>query len=127
MAYNEKLADRIREALFDIPRVEEKKMFRGVTFMVNGKMCVLTPWPGTSVFLESGERLKVKKAKLQKDAHLGLGELDNVKGGLYLGCAAGCVELITVQPDGKKPMSGADYLNGLKGQGKHLPLKAKIS
>ena len=40
MAYDEKLADRIREALTDIPRVEEKKMFRGVTFMVNGKMCV---------------------------------------------------------------------------------------
>jgi TfoX/Sxy family transcriptional regulator of competence genes len=40
MPYNEKLADRIREALADIPRVEEKKMFRGVTFMVNGKMCV---------------------------------------------------------------------------------------
>ena len=40
MAYNEKLADRIREALVDFPRVEEKKMFRGVTFMVNRKMCV---------------------------------------------------------------------------------------
>jgi TfoX/Sxy family transcriptional regulator of competence genes len=40
MAYNEKLADRIREALSDIGDVEEKKMFRGVTFMVNGKMCV---------------------------------------------------------------------------------------
>src|SRR5215210_146719 len=40
MAYNEKLADRIREALADVPKVEEKKMFRGVTFMVNDKMCV---------------------------------------------------------------------------------------
>jgi TfoX/Sxy family transcriptional regulator of competence genes len=40
MAYNEKLADRVREALADIPNVEEKKMFRGVTFMVNDKMCV---------------------------------------------------------------------------------------
>lgn len=40
MAYNEKLADRVREALADLPDVEEKKMFRGVTFMVNGKMCV---------------------------------------------------------------------------------------
>jgi TfoX/Sxy family transcriptional regulator of competence genes len=40
MAYNEKLADRIREALVDVPQLEEKKMFRGVTFMVNGKMCV---------------------------------------------------------------------------------------
>ena len=40
MAYNEKLADRIREALVDTLKVEEKKMFRGITFMVNGKMCV---------------------------------------------------------------------------------------
>jgi TfoX/Sxy family transcriptional regulator of competence genes len=40
MPYNEKLADRIRERLADLPDVEEKKMFRGVAFMVNGKMCV---------------------------------------------------------------------------------------
>lgn len=40
MAYNEKLADRIREALADIPEVEEKLMFGGSCFMVNGKMCV---------------------------------------------------------------------------------------
>jgi len=40
MAYNEKLADRIREALSHLPNVEEKKMFRGVTFMINGKMCM---------------------------------------------------------------------------------------
>jgi TfoX/Sxy family transcriptional regulator of competence genes len=40
MAYNEELADRVREALADIPNVEEKRMFRGVTFMVNDKMCV---------------------------------------------------------------------------------------
>jgi TfoX/Sxy family transcriptional regulator of competence genes len=40
MAYNEKLADRIREALADLTDVVEKKMFRGVTFMVNGKMCI---------------------------------------------------------------------------------------
>jgi hypothetical protein len=42
MAYDENLADRIRETLAEIPKikVEEKKMFRGVTFMVNGKMCV---------------------------------------------------------------------------------------
>lgn len=40
MAYNEKLAERLREALAHLPKVEEKKMFRGVTFMVNNKMCV---------------------------------------------------------------------------------------
>lgn len=40
MAYNEQLTHRIREALVNQPKVEEKRMFRGVTFMVNGKMCI---------------------------------------------------------------------------------------
>lgn len=40
MAINEKLSARIRESLADIKKLEEKKMFRGMCFMVNGKMCV---------------------------------------------------------------------------------------
>ncbi len=40
MAYNENLANRIREALQDLPKVEEKVMMGGLTFMVNDKMCV---------------------------------------------------------------------------------------
>jgi TfoX/Sxy family transcriptional regulator of competence genes len=40
MPYNEKMADRIREALMDLPVVEEKKMFQGVCFMVDDKLCV---------------------------------------------------------------------------------------
>jgi TfoX/Sxy family transcriptional regulator of competence genes len=40
MAYNEILAQRVRAALVDQPRVEEKKMMWGLTFMVNDKMCV---------------------------------------------------------------------------------------
>jgi TfoX/Sxy family transcriptional regulator of competence genes len=42
MAYSIKLADRIRTYLDDMPnlKIEEKKMFRGLAFLVNGKMCV---------------------------------------------------------------------------------------
>lgn len=40
MAYNEKLAEKVRKALAHLSNVEQKKMFRGVTFMVNGKMCI---------------------------------------------------------------------------------------
>ncbi len=40
MAYNEKLTNRVREALAHLPKVEEKKMFRGITFMVDDKMCI---------------------------------------------------------------------------------------
>ena len=42
MAYSTILADRIRAYLEGLPKikVEEKEMFRGLAFMVNGKMCV---------------------------------------------------------------------------------------
>ena len=41
MAYNEKLADRTREIIaLTQKNVEEKKMFGGLCFMVNDKMCV---------------------------------------------------------------------------------------
>jgi TfoX/Sxy family transcriptional regulator of competence genes len=40
MAYSEKLADRIRERLSTLTRVEEKAMMGGLTFMYNKKMCV---------------------------------------------------------------------------------------
>lgn len=40
MHYNEQLADRIRVAFEAFDDVEEKSMFNGLVFMVNGKMCV---------------------------------------------------------------------------------------
>jgi TfoX/Sxy family transcriptional regulator of competence genes len=41
MAYNEKLADRVREIIAVTHKnVEEKAMFGGLCFMVNDKMCV---------------------------------------------------------------------------------------
>lgn len=42
MAYSSKLAGRIRAYLAEVPglQIEEKKMFGGLAFMVNAKMCV---------------------------------------------------------------------------------------
>jgi TfoX/Sxy family transcriptional regulator of competence genes len=42
MAYNTKLADRIRTYLDRVAKikVEEKSMFSGLAFLVNGKMCI---------------------------------------------------------------------------------------
>ena len=38
MAYDERLADRIRGALHDRDDIQEKKMFGGITFLVAGRM-----------------------------------------------------------------------------------------
>lgn len=40
MAYNEKIADRIRDYFQNLKKVEEKPMMGGLTFMINDKMCV---------------------------------------------------------------------------------------
>lgn len=42
MAYNTKLAERVRKHLKLFPniKVEEKSIFGGLAFMINGKMCV---------------------------------------------------------------------------------------
>src|SRR2546430_8869844 len=40
MTPSKHLTDRVRAALAHVPGVVEKKMFGGITFMVNGKMCI---------------------------------------------------------------------------------------
>jgi len=39
VAYDEKLADRVRSALARRKRITEKKMFGGLAFMLKGRMC----------------------------------------------------------------------------------------
>jgi len=40
MAYNEQLAEKVRQAFSHLKNVQEKKMFRGITFMLHDKMCI---------------------------------------------------------------------------------------
>ena len=40
MAFDENLAQRIRERLANLPNIEEKVMMGGLTFMWNEKMCI---------------------------------------------------------------------------------------
>ena len=40
MAHSEILAQRVRDAVANLPSVEEKRMFGGIAFIINGKMCI---------------------------------------------------------------------------------------
>jgi hypothetical protein len=46
VAYDEELADRIRELLGRQPRLTEKKMFGGLAFMIGGNMAVAASGQG---------------------------------------------------------------------------------
>ncbi|MFI1101552.1 methionyl-tRNA formyltransferase [Streptomyces melanogenes] len=73
-----------------------------------------TPAPGAwTVF--RGERLKLVQAVPVPDrVDLAPGELSAGKNNVYVGTGSHAVELLWVQPQGKKPMKGADWARGVR-------------
>jgi methionyl-tRNA formyltransferase len=76
----------------------------------------LTPHIGA--FVEVGDvRLGVLQARVASDElSLAPGELSVAPGRPMLGCAEGALELLVVQPAGRRAMSGEDYVRGLHGR-----------
>ena len=75
------------------------------------------PWPGTfTLATEDGraKRLKIFPPVTVLDQHLSPGEISTAEGRLVVGCGTGALCLETVQPDGSRRMSAADYLRGRK-------------
>jgi methionyl-tRNA formyltransferase len=72
----------------------------------------LTPHIGAHVVLGDGERLGVHDARVLGGDGPAPGELSLSGPRPVLGCADGALELVVVQPPGRRPMSGEDYLRG---------------
>ncbi|MFJ5550677.1 methionyl-tRNA formyltransferase [Streptomyces sp. NPDC093225] len=72
------------------------------------------PAPGAwTVF--RGERLKlISVGLLPERTDLAAGELAGAKNNVYVGTGSHAVELLWVQPQGKKPMRGADWARGVR-------------
>ncbi|MFG3348969.1 methionyl-tRNA formyltransferase [Streptomyces sp. NPDC048018] len=73
-----------------------------------------TPAPGAWTLFR-GERLKLIQAALVPDrTDLAPGELAAAKNNVYVGTGSHAVELLWVQPQGKKPMKAADWARGVR-------------
>jgi methionyl-tRNA formyltransferase len=73
------------------------------------------PWPGTyTVAIEGGneKRLKIFPPTCVVDLTLAPGAISITDGQLTIGCGTGSLRLESVQPDGSRRMSAADYLRG---------------
>jgi TfoX/Sxy family transcriptional regulator of competence genes len=70
MAYDERLAARIRELVGDEPGVTEKKMFGGLAFLLNGNMAIAASGQGGVLVRadpdESDELVATTKAELME-------------------------------------------------------------
>jgi len=86
----------------------------------------LNPWPGTSLMLEVNgktERIKVRQARAQIPIQFTPGYIGEQAGMLVLGTAQGVLEILKIQPEGKKEMDAGSFLNGLRGRGVSLPIR----
>ena len=69
----------------------------------------LSPFPGAWCEI-NGERIKLLRSRVV----VGSGAPGCVLGGLRIACGTGAVEITLAQREGKRPMSAADILHGLK-------------
>lgn len=60
--------------------------------------------------------VRVLRAKVSSESEIAFGMARLVAGQLVVGCAGGALELIEVQPAGKKPMPAADWFRGLRAE-----------
>ncbi|MFD5320879.1 methionyl-tRNA formyltransferase [Streptomyces sp. NPDC127098] len=81
---------------------------------VHRQVRACTPAPGAwTVF--RGERLKLRQVTMVPDRDdLAPGELAAEKHAVHVGTASHAVELVWVQPQGKKPMRAADWARGVR-------------
>jgi methionyl-tRNA formyltransferase len=77
--------------------------------MVDRQIRGLSPFPGAWCEV-NGERIKLLRSR----ATTGSGAVGQVLNGLRIACGDGAVEITLAQREGKRPMSAADILNGLK-------------
>ncbi len=75
------------------------------------------PWPGTfATAIEAGKprRLKLFPGAVVHPRSLETGRIDATGDRMLVGCGAGCLEVTSVQPEGGRRMSAAEYLRGRK-------------
>ncbi len=87
---------------------------------IHNRVRGLSPWPGAYSFLD-GKLIKV----LVSEPRPGTGEPGKLYGPdnstLAVGTGSGLLDIVAIQPEGKKPMTAAEFLRGHRGiEGKKL-------
>ncbi len=79
----------------------------------------MTPWPGAyALWPEPGGEdrvLKITRAEAIDGPAGEPGLVSSTAAGVVVGCAAGALRLMEVQPPGKRPMPAADFARGARG------------
>jgi len=80
--------------------------------VLDRRIRALNPWPGTFLPSSSGPLRITAATPIDGDAGPVAGLVVERGERLVLGTGAGLLQIVALQPPGKKPMSAADFLNG---------------
>ena len=113
---NDSIATKCGKIRRDDARIDWRKDAAAIGAMVRA----YTPWPGawSSFRSEKGESAVTfcKIVRVDEVPGLAPGEiLSGTRKKLIIGCGDGAVEVLELQPAGGKRMTGAAFLNGLRG------------
>ena len=71
----------------------------------------LSPFPG-AYFISNEKHYKVYKTKIDTTFNLEVGEIKETKNEIFIGCLEGVLEILEIQPEGRKRMTTAEFLRG---------------
>ena len=75
----------------------------------------MNPWPSAFSFFR-GRRIKLHRTRVVTGPGGEPGEIVPVRGRLYVACGEGAVEVLELQPEGKRRLAARDFLNGYRPQ-----------
>jgi methionyl-tRNA formyltransferase len=79
--------------------------------IIHNKIRGLSPFP-TAFTLLNGDKINVYKAKIRTNVFTNVGKILIKDEKLLVGCKGGAIELLEIQPPGKKRMQVSDFLKG---------------
>ncbi len=82
---------------------------------VHNKIRALSPFPRATAYLPNGQTLQITASTLSDEKCSAAGEVVSFDSeGFTVSCNGGCVKMLTVIPEGKGAMGGADLIRGRK-------------
>ena len=79
---------------------------------LHNRVRAFNPWPGAFCTAPGGRMLKLRRTRVEAGAGPAGTVLDGKGDGPLVAAGEGALRLLEVQPEGKRPMSGADYVRG---------------
>lgn len=73
----------------------------------------LSPYPA-AYFINDEKSIKVFKTKIVDNINLSAGEIIQTKTNIFIGCGKGSIEILELQPEGRKRLTAEVFLRGYK-------------